>query len=121
MKRSREPRTEPELSIRVLLPMGKLEPGKLEMMRLIAKLGSVSAASRIMRMSHARSVHLVAELNALGPALLVETRAGGEHGGGASLTEAGRELLALQEELDAALKKAAAPYLSRLAKTTRGE
>lgn len=101
----------PAIWFRVLLEGGSLGPGKIAMLRLIAKEGSVSAAARALRMSHARSVKLVAELNALGVGPLVETRTGGEAGGGAALTDRARRLLDDHERLEAALREAAAPHL----------
>ena len=102
---------EPSLWFRVLLPSGSLGPGKIGLLRLIARTGSVSAAARTLGMSHARSVKLVAELNALGVGPLVETRTGGEAGGGAALTDRARRLLDDHERLEAALREAAAPHL----------
>jgi len=101
----------PSLWFRVLLAHGQLGPGKIALLRLVAETGSVSAAARKLRMSHARSVKLVAELNALGSGPLIETRTGGEAGGGAVLTDRARKLLAHYETLEIAIRKAAAPGL----------
>jgi molybdate transport system regulatory protein len=106
----------PSLWFRILFGGGALGPGKLDLMRRIEQLGSISAAARAMRMSHARSVKLVAEINALAVAPLVETRAGGEAGGGARLTKQGRRLLSIYEGLEEGLVKASAPYLREIAK-----
>jgi len=104
------------LWFRVLLQGGALGPGKVDLMRRIDETGSVSAAARGMRMSHARSVKLVAEVNALAVEPLIETRTGGEAGGGARLTERGRALLSLYDALEADLAKAAARHLSAIAR-----
>lgn len=109
----------PGLWHRILLPDGLIGPGKVRLMRLIAETGSVSSAARAMRMSHARSVKLVAELNALGASLLIETRSGGEAGGGARLTPLGRQVLELCDELDRAARDAAAKPLADLADLLR--
>lgn len=106
---------EPDLWYRVLLPHGAVGPGKVQLMRCIAETGSVSASARRLKMSHKRSVALVGEINSLGFGTIIETRAGGEAGGGARLTERGAELLARYDELDRAVRDAAAEPLARLA------
>lgn len=101
----------PSLWFRILLPGGPLGPGKIDLLRLVGETGSVSAAARRLRMSHARSVKLVAEINALGAEPLIRTRIGGEAGGGAALTDRARRLLLDHERLEAAVREAAAPHL----------
>ena len=106
----------PSIWYRVLLPSGAIGPGKIDLLRLVAETGSVSAAARRLRMSHARSVKLVSELNALGHKPLIETKSGGEAGGGSRVTPAGQEVLEYYDALDRALQEAAAPYLAELVK-----
>jgi molybdate transport system regulatory protein len=103
------------LWFRILIGEGAFGPGKVDLMRRIAETGSVSAAARSMGMSHARSVKLVAELNALGAGPLVETRIGGDTGGGARLTPRGKTVLARYEALEAEIETLAAPHLAWLA------
>ena len=110
----------PSLWFRVLLHGGALGPGKVDLMRRIDDTGSVSAAARAMRMSHARSVKLVAEVNALCVEPLIETRTGGEAGGGARLTERGRAMLSIYDALEADLAKVAARHLSAIARELAG-
>lgn len=99
---------------RVLMPSGALGPGKIALMQAIATAGSVSGAARSLRMSHARSVKLVAEINGLAPTPLIDTRAGGQSGGGASLTPLGRAVLEAYAELDRQIRDASAPALDGL-------
>lgn len=113
-KRKPAAKRQPSIWFRVLLPDGALGPGKIELMRLVADTGSVSAAARRLKMSHVRSLKLVAELNALFEKPLIETRAGGEAGGGAALTPLGRRVLDLYARLEADVQAAAEPHLSRL-------
>ena len=108
------------LWFRVLLPGGALGPGKITLMRAIAAAGSVSAAAKSLKMSHARSVKLVAEINALAPTPLIDTRAGGAAGGGAHLTPLGFALLDAHAELDTAVRNAATPALAKLAALLAG-
>lgn len=110
-----EPVRRPAIWFRVLLPGGSLGPGKIAMLRLIARTGSVSAAARAMRMSHARSVKLVAEINALGADPMIQTRTGGEAGGGAVLSAQAHRIVEDYDRLENAVVAAAAPHLDALA------
>ncbi len=114
------PDASPTLWFRVLLPGGALGPGKITLMRAIVAAGSVSAAAKSLKMSHARSVKLVAEINALAPTPLIDTRAGGPAGGGAQLTPLGLAALDAHVQLDTAVRDAAAPALERLGKLLAG-
>lgn len=102
------------LWFRVLLPSGALGPGKIDLMRAVADKGSVSGAARALRMSHARSVKLVAEINALAPTPLIDTRAGGQSGGGASLTPRGLAVMEAYAAVEQCVRGAAGPPLARL-------
>lgn len=104
----------PNVWFRTLLRRGSIGPGKVELMRLVASTGSVSAAARALGMSHARSVKLVAELNALGAGPLIETRTGGDAGGGARLTDRGERVLGLHDELAHELRRCAGAKLAQL-------
>ncbi len=70
----------------------------------------MSGAARVLRMSHACSVKLVAELNALGMRPLLKTRSGGEAGGGATLNDDARLLLAAYDAMQAEIMSAARPF-----------
>lgn len=82
-------------------------------MRAIVDTGSVSGAARSLRMSHARSVKLVAEINALASTPLIDTRAGGQSGGGASLTTLGLAVLNSYAEVETNILHAAEASLQR--------
>lgn len=103
------------LWFRVLLGSGALGPGKIALMRAVAETGSVSAAARAMKMSHVRSVKLVAEINALAPTALIDTRTGGTAGGGAALTPLGLQVVEAYAAVEAAVGGAAEAPLKRLA------
>ena len=79
-------------------------PGKADLLRLIGETGSISAAGRQMGMSYRRAWSLVAELNRAFREPLVESVRGGPGGGGATLTEAGREVLDLYRRLESRLE-----------------
>ncbi len=65
--------------------------GRVVLLERIAEHGSVSAAAKSMQMSFSHAWRLVEDMNTLAPEPLVEKQAGGKQGGGAWLTEAGRE------------------------------
>ena len=67
--------------------------GRLELLERIAELGSISKAAHAMSMSYKRAWDLVSSMNAQAAAPLVSTQTGGTKGGGAAVTEAGREAI----------------------------
>jgi molybdate transport system regulatory protein len=87
--------------LRLTLP-GKhpLGPGKAELMRLIESHGSISAAGAAMNMSYRRAWLLIDELNSMFRQPVVLKSQGGAHGGGASLSEFGAELLKRYERME---------------------
>lgn len=70
-------------------------PGKADLLERIERCGSIAAAGREMNMSYKRAWELIGTLNAMFRAPLVESTRGGPGGGGAVLTDLGREVLAL--------------------------
>lgn len=85
-----------KIAIRILhqnhIAMG---PGKADLLEAILQHGSISAAAKSMNMSYKRAWDLVIIMNASFQAPLVITAIGGTHGGGATLTELGQEVLRL--------------------------
>ena len=85
-------------------------PGKAELLERIVSTGSIAAAGREMGMSYKRAWQLVEAMNTMFRDPLVESTRGGAKGGGATVTEAGRRVLAAyQRAIAAALKAAAGP------------
>jgi molybdate transport system regulatory protein len=89
-------------------------PGRADLMELIAETGSISEAAKRMGMSYKRAWTLVQALNDGFGALLVETARGGKEQG-ASLTEAGREVLERYRGMQDATRKAIARDVEALA------
>ncbi len=103
------------LTIRVdFAAFGYLGPGKIALMELIAKLGSISAAGKEMGMSYRRAWLLVDEINRIFRAPLVEKQMGGSGGGGARLTELGREVVGRYRAIEGAAATASAADLRAL-------
>lgn len=65
--------------------------GRIVLLQRIEEFGSVSAAARSMQMSFSHAWHLIENMNTLAPEPLVEKQVGGRRGGGAWLTDAGKQ------------------------------
>jgi len=103
-----------KLTLRVDLSSGAIGPGKIRLLELVGKSGSISAAGRAMNMSYRRAWMLVDSLNRCFRVPVVETQLGGTHGGGAVLTALGRELIARYRTLERASAEAGAADLDAL-------
>lgn len=91
-------------------------PGKAALLDAIAATGSISAAGRALGMSYRRAWLLVDVMNRCWAGPLVDTAAGGSHGGGARVTALGAEVLAAYRLLERALDGAAEAPLDALAR-----
>lgn len=100
-----------DLKLRVLAGEARaLGPGKADLLGHIAETGSISAAAKKMDMSYSRAWQLVDQMNRAFKRPLVEAATGGKKGGGAALTEAGVEMLALYRQMEGDVGAAAAPF-----------
>ena len=75
-------------------------PGKADLLEAIGETGSISAAGRQLKMSYRRAWLLVEEMNNDFSAPLVQAAKGGSHGGGASLTRVGEEVLSRYRNME---------------------
>ncbi len=86
----------PRITIRLDFPGGRqLGHGKIRLLELIEKLGSISSAAREMKMSYRRAWLLMDEVNSMFREPVIETQLGGKGGGHAKLTEFGRKIVTL--------------------------
>ncbi|HKB83976.1 MAG TPA: LysR family transcriptional regulator [Burkholderiales bacterium] len=76
-------------------------PGKADLLRAIGQTGSISAAARQMEMSYRRAWLLVDTMNQAFKSPVVVTLTGGKAGGGAAVTEFGREVLRRYSAMEA--------------------
>ena len=96
------------LTIRLDFELGRrLGAGKVALLELIDKTGSISAAGRAHQMSYRRAWLLVDELNRLFTTPVVAAHHGGQRGGGAALTDQGRRIVALYRDAEAKMRAAA--------------
>jgi molybdate transport system regulatory protein len=97
-KSSSRPRPQIRIMFRKAIAMG---PGKADLLKAIESTGSISAAARQMDMSYRRAWLLVDTMNQCFRTPLVETATGGSRGGGARVTEFGKEILARYQRMEA--------------------
>lgn len=89
-------------------------PGRADLLEHIADTGSISEAARRMKMSYKRAWSLVQALNEGWGAPLVETARGGAGQGGATLSRAGRDVLARYRSMEEATRAAIASDVASL-------
>ena len=95
-----------------------LGPGKVRLLELIGETGSISAAGREMNMSYRRAWSLVSEVNAMFADALVEARPGGSHGGGATLTAAGADVIRRYRTIESNVATSSRKEIAALEKMT---
>lgn len=100
-------------------PELSLGPGKIDLLRKVGELGSISAAARALAMPYKRAWLLIDSLNRGLPAPVIETATGGRAGGGAHLTSLGEALVAAYDALETKLNATARPELDTLLKLAR--
>ena len=93
---------------------GRIGPGKVLLLEMIAEHGSISAAGRAMGLPYRHAWELVEQLNTAFRVPVVARQAGGRHGGGAELTGFGRELLWHLRRVQTAAERAAARHLAAI-------
>src|SRR5271165_4238093 len=105
----------PRLTLRIDFDEDRaIGPGKIRLLELIDKHGSISEAGRQMRMSYRRAWVLVDNLNHLFRAPVVASQTGGHHGGGASLTEFGHAVVEHYRAVETAAHQAGAAHMAVL-------
>src|SRR5439155_2293811 len=74
-------------------------PGKVELLAIVARTGSLNEAAKQIGMSYMRAWTLLQTMNGCFREPLVETARGGKDGGSTRLTETGARVLALYERM----------------------
>ena len=95
-------------------PHCMLGHGKVRLLEMIGETGSIAAAGRALGMSYRRAWQLVASLNHGFATPLVSTQLGGPGGGGAQLSDFGREVIAQFRAMEKDAEHAIAGHLARL-------
>jgi molybdate transport system regulatory protein len=90
-------------------------PGKADLLDAIAETGSIAAAGRRLGMSYRRAWLLVETMNRCFREPLVAAAKGGQHGGGASLTQVGVDVLARYRAMEARATRTLAKDMAQFA------
>jgi molybdate transport system regulatory protein len=96
-----------------------LGPGKVRLLEAIRDTGSISQGGRALGMSYRRAWLLVDDLNRCFRDTVIDTQPGGAHGGGATLTAFGRELIRDYRAIEAAAAAAVERRLNKLERRLR--
>ena len=110
--------------IRIRIPFGDdyaIGPGKADLLEAIQRTGSISAAGRELKMSYRRAWLLVDTMNRCFQQPLVETATGGASGGGAQVTELGRDVLRRFRTIEKKAAESIGEDLAELAKSLAAE
>ena len=92
-------------------------PGKVALLEAIAQTGSITSSAKKLGMSYRRAWLLVDETNRCLVRPAVQTAAGGQRGGGTSLTPVGVELIRRYRALERQIGLAVAGKLKSLLRT----
>jgi len=79
--------------------------GRIELLELVQKYGSISKAAKSMKMSYRRAWELIDSMNQHAKKPLVVTQTGGQNGGGASLTTTGEKAIVQFRKIEDIHKK----------------
>jgi molybdate transport system regulatory protein len=96
-----------------------LGPGKVRLLEAIRDTGSISRGGRALGMSYRRAWLLIDDLNRCFRQPVIDAQPGGAHGGGATLTAFGRELIGDYRAIEAAAAAAAEKPLNKLERRLR--
>ena len=95
-------------------------PGKARLLELIDAHGSIRSAASAMNMSYRHAWLLLQAVEDTFGAPVISTATGGAKGGGAKLTELGRNLVARYRMIESQAAKATTAELSELSRVTAG-
>ena len=109
------------LTLRVDLGSGRaLGPGKIRLLEAIEKTGSISQAGRTLGMSYRRAWLLVDDMNNCFRDPVIAAQPGGAHGGGATLTRFGQQLVERYRAIEADALVATRKHLHDLEAALKG-
>jgi molybdate transport system regulatory protein len=110
----------PTIRLRIdLSPESALGPGKIALLEHIEATGSLSKAARELGMSYRRAWLLLNDINGMFDDPATTASVGGSGGGGARLTDLGREIVKAYREIEDAAEKAASARIAWLASCRR--
>jgi molybdate transport system regulatory protein len=80
-------------------------PGPVELLQLIEETGSINQAAKKMGMSYKKAWEMVSRLNEVVGSPMVITATGGEKGGGSSISDEAKQMIAWYQSLREKFKK----------------
>jgi len=86
----------------------RLGPGKIALLEAIEQTGSISAAGRQFGMAYRRAWLLTDDINRMFSGPVVMARGGGRNGGGACLTDLGKQIVELYRQAEQKIQSSAA-------------
>ncbi len=110
-------RDKPVVRFRLRVTVGDviaIGPGKVALLEAIAETGSITSAAARLEMSYRRAWLLLDQVNHALRQPAVDSAKGGPHGGGSTLTSAGRELIGLYRTIEQTAEAACSAELKRL-------
>lgn len=110
------PIVRPRIRLTETLAIG---PGKIDLLRQVAETQSISGAARALGMTYKRAWFLIDSLNQGLGRPVVETATGGKGGGGALLTDLGRQVVERYMALETCLNAAGRKELNALRRLTK--
>ncbi len=102
------------LRVKIKLGDAVIGPGKIMLLGLLEEEGGISAAARRLGLTYRRAWYLIDTVNQATGRAVVATSVGGPGGGGAKLTEFGRELVQRYRDNLARLDKESREFLDWL-------
>ncbi len=114
-----EAKVDVKARIRIHFPMGFIGPGKIDLLEKVDEYGSISAAGRAMDMSYRRAWQLIDAMNQTFCEPVVAAQTGGKKGGGAEVTDFGRQLIVDYRTCEKKFLEAAAAELQRLERSAK--
>ena len=96
-----------------------LGPGKVRLLELIAREGSIRRAALAMGMSYRRAWLLLHELEAMMGRSVIAPETGGVRGGGSTLTELGHDIIRCYRAIEKHAARSSGAELRKLTRMTR--
>jgi molybdate transport system regulatory protein len=104
-----------------LSPQCSIGIGKIVLLEAIERSGSISKAAREIGMSYRRAWMLIEDMKLNLDQAVVESSAGGAHGGGASVTAFGKQMIERYRHLESDFQRLARTHFGDIIPHTRSE
>ena len=103
-----------KFKIRISFEGGHVGPGKIKLLEKLEETGSISGAAKEMGMTYRRAWHLIETLQSELNKNVISTSIGGKKGGGAVLTDVGKELISLYRDAEKSVNDSSKDLLEKM-------